>query len=76
MNKICAQLKKDIIESADGILDPYNEPFKPGDLGLKANQYGSFSDHCITNTTISSKWCGCGTLKCVNKRPYKYILNR
>jgi len=76
MKNVCEKLKDDIITSSKGILDPYKEPFKPGDLGLKASHYGSFSDHCKKNTTISSKWCGCGTLKCVCKKPYKYILNR
>ena len=76
MKKECKKLKDDIIASSKGILDPYKDPFRPGDLGLKANNYGSFSDHCPLNNTISSKWCGCGTLKCVSKKPHKYILNR
>ena len=74
MNSVCKKLKKDII-IASGKSDPYKNEFQPKDLGLKSSDYGSFSDHCKRGTTKSSKWCGCGLLKRVNKqRPFKYIL--
>lgn len=75
MNSICKKLKKDIIKAAIGKLDPCKDPFQPKNLKLTASDYGSFSDHCTKGTTPSSKWCGCGLLKRVNKTtPYKYIL--
>ena len=50
-------LKEDIIKAArEKGIDPYNEPFKPSDLGLSASDYGSFSDHCSSEETISGKW--------------------
>lgn len=77
MKKICQKLKKDIIKAAEGVLNPYEDAFQPKDLHLNANKYGSFSDHCVINTTKSSKWCGCGLLKRLNnKRPFKYILKK
>lgn len=71
----CKKLKKNIIEATRGKLNPYKDPFQPKDLKLIASNYGSFSDHCAKNTTISSRWCGCGLLERVKStKPYKYIL--
>jgi|GEM_PF-2991086 len=76
---MCEKLKRDIknITSKRGI-DPYSDSdqFKPSDLGLNSSDYGSFSDHCEKGTTKSSKWCGCGLLRCVSKRPFRYVLNK
>lgn len=73
MKLICQKLKNDIIQKAK---NPRKVEFQPKDLKLKSSDYGSFSDHCEKTTTKSSKWCGCGLLRCVNinKRPFKYIL--
>jgi hypothetical protein len=57
-------------------LDPFTVPFKPSDLGLIANNYGSFSDHCAD--TKSSKYSRDITLKVVEwsktGKPLKYLL--
>lgn len=77
MKAICQRLKDDIIRKAkDQAKDPYKDAFQPKDLKLKASDYGSFSDHCEKGTTKSSKWDGCGLLKCINinRKPFKYIL--
>lgn len=74
MKIICQKLKNDILRKSK---NPYTIAFQPKDLGLIADSYGSFSDHCKKYTTKSSKWCGCGLLKCVNnKKPFKYILTK
>lgn len=40
-------LVEDIEHSArEHGIDPYTTPFRPRDLGLKASDYGSFSDYC------------------------------
>lgn len=36
--------------------DIYTTPFRPSDLGLNAPQYGSFSDHSVNGTTLSSRY--------------------
>jgi len=75
MKAICEKLKSDITVAARrSNIDPYKDPFKASDLGLNASDYGSFSDHCKKGTTKSSKWCGCGLLKLVQKKPFRYIL--
>jgi len=78
MKNQCKKLRNDIIKSAaKKKLNPYKNPFQPKDLNLNAGNYGSFSDHCKKGATKSSKWDGCGLLKCTDKhRPFKYILNR
>jgi hypothetical protein len=38
-------------ESKRVCIDPYKDPFKPFDLGLKASDYGSFSDYCKDTTS-------------------------
>ena len=73
MKSNCERLKNNIIK-AWGNKKPYNTAFQPKDLGLNSDNYGSFSDHCKKGTTKSSKWCGCGLLRCVQKKPFKYIL--
>lgn len=71
-------LTKDIIIMAAKIknIKPYIEEFKPKDLGLIANNYGSFSDYC--DNTKSSKWNTRIILKATkfNKsgKPTKYLL--
>jgi len=50
-------LKEAILE-ASGIrgIDPYMQPFKHADSGIKASDFGSFSDHCAPNETRSGKY--------------------
>lgn len=59
-------------------IDPYNKPFRPGELGLHANNYGSFSDYCSPAETDSSKYNRHIYLKVAERdsggRPYKYLL--
>jgi len=59
-------------------IDPYREPFKPADLGINANDYGSFSDHCSPNETCSGKYNREVILKVAERgyggRPLKYLL--
>lgn len=81
MKKICIHLRRDILRvSRRKGIDPYKEEFRPRTFRLNANEYGSFSDHCIKGQTKSSENCGCGTLTCVRKdksrydRTYYYLL--
>lgn len=75
MNEQCNKLRELIIKSAKGKLDPYKDEFRPRDLKINSDDFGSFSDHCAIGTTVSSQHCGCGLLKKVSKRkPFKYIL--
>lgn len=72
-------LRNDIIQAGKRKgWDVYQKPFRPKDLGLKASDYGSFSDHAINGTTKSSKYNTDQCLKAVefdkNGRPTKYIL--
>jgi len=83
MKKICIRLRRDILRvSKRKGRDPYKEEFRPKTFKLNANEYGSFSDHCIKGQTKSSENCGCGILVCVRKeksryhRIYYYLLNR
>ncbi len=40
-------LKEDMLQaSREAGINPYSQPFKPSDLGLKSSKYGSFSDYC------------------------------
>ena len=59
-------------------LDPYNTPFRPRDLGLYANNYGSFSDWCSGKETTSGRHTRNVCLKVFSRdssrRPYKYVL--
>lgn len=59
-------------------IDPYNTPFRPRDLGLYANNYGSFSDWCSRTQTTSGKYNRHICLKVAERnsggRPYKYVL--
>jgi hypothetical protein len=75
MKEQCKKLKKLIIKSAEGKLDPRKDEFRPKDLKINSDHFGSFSDHCAEGTTISSRHCGCGLLKKVSKgKVFKYIL--
>jgi cytochrome c1 len=71
-------LREDIL-SASKVrkIDPYTKAFKPSDLGLKASNYGSFSDHCNKNETRSGKWNPNVILSVAERKgdkPYKYFL--
>lgn len=67
-----------IIEAAEEKkIDPFKQPFKPSDLGLKASDYGSFSDWCKDKATESAKYNRrvCLTVKdWRGVRPYRYVL--
>jgi len=70
-------LKEDILrEAKKRDINPYMQPFKPSELGLKASDYGSFSDYC--KDTKSAKWNRSIILDPVefNKggRPWRYLL--
>ncbi len=72
-------LKEDIVEASKHFgIDPYSQPFKPSDLDLKPSNYGSFSDHCSKDETLSGHWSSDIILKVAEKdtkgRPYKYLL--
>jgi len=73
------KLKDAILKESSIIgIDPYTQPFKPADLGIRASDYGSFSDHCPKDETCSGKWHPEEILKVVEwtraGRPHKYIL--
>ena len=58
-------------------IDPFTEPFKPSELGIKASNYGSFSDWCDKEQTKSGKYNVnvCLTVaQCHNGKPFKYVL--
>lgn len=59
-------------------IDPYRQAFKPADLGIRASDYGSFSDHCSKDETCSGKWNPEVILKVVEwtraGKPHKYLL--
>jgi hypothetical protein len=70
-------LKEDILRASnERDIDPYMQPFKPSDLGLRSSDYGSFSDYC--ENTKSAKWNRNIILEPVevNKggRPWRYRL--
>lgn len=77
-------LKNDILQAAKSKgsnpkgLDPYTDPFKPSDLGLNSSKYGSFSDHCVNGTTVSSKHstdqCLIPIFDDISNKPKKYLL--
>lgn len=72
-------LCKDVLRAAKARgIDPYNTPFTPSGLGLKASDYGSFSDWCKVGHTRSAKYNKYFCLKVAKKdlsgRPRKYIL--
>jgi len=71
--------KEIIIQAANAKgFNPYKTPFKPSDLNLKSNDYGSFSDYCSPKETTSGKWRKEDTILTVaewrNNKPYKYFL--
>ena len=79
MNTTAGKLKKEILRKAtDKGMDPYENAFKPSDLAIKADKYGSFSDFCSSRDTISGKWNKETILKPVewkkNNKPHKYLL--
>ncbi len=73
------RLAKAILEKSEVVgIDPYKDPFKPGDLCLGAGKYGSFSDWCKKEDTISAKHNRNVCLKAVEYdnggHPVKYLL--
>jgi len=58
--------------------DPYSNPFRPRDLGLSANAYGSFADYCAPEDAKSGEWNKCICLKVAKTnragRPTHYLL--
>ena len=71
------KLAEEILKKSKMVgIDPYKEAFKPCDLGIKPNDYGSFSDWC--KDTVSAKWNPCICLEAVEFRkdgkPLKYRL--
>ena len=71
------KLVEDILRAAEASgIDPYRTPFKPSDLGLSAQDYGSFSDYCAD--TESAQYNSHICLKAVEFRrdgkPLRYIL--
>ena len=57
--------------------DPFRDPFRPRDLGIKASDYGSFSDWCKSEETKSGTYNRRVCLKVVewrNGKPYRYLL--
>ncbi|MCX6765345.1 MAG: hypothetical protein NT148_02290 [Candidatus Nealsonbacteria bacterium] len=74
-------MKDDIMKKAsEKGIDPYTQPFKPSELGLRASEYGSFSDYCSEKETVSGKWNAQVILEAVEfdnaDRPYRYLLLR
>lgn len=59
-------------------IDPYKDSFRPADLGIKASDFGSFSDYCSENETRSGVWNPAVILKVVARdrgnRPRRYVL--
>lgn len=75
----CMGLKEDILKAAQAKgWDPYTQPFKPGDLGLDAGKYGSFSDHCIKGDTQSAQYSPHQILRVAQRNasggPMRYLL--
>ena len=74
-------LKEDILSASEKKgLNPYIDSFKPSDLGLKASDYGSFSDYCSEKDTLSGKY-NVNTILIVAERnksgkPLKYLLQK
>lgn len=74
-----SDLKKDIIEAGKRLhINPCITPFKPSDLGLRAENYGSFSDYCSQNETRSGRHNKEVILKVAKLtkagKPFKYLL--
>ncbi len=72
-------LKEDILEASKKVgLNPYNQVFKPSDLGLTSSDYGSFSDYCSKDDTLSGQWSSKIILKVAERnksgKPHKYFL--
>lgn len=71
---------KEVILEASAIrgIDPYTQPFKPADLGIKASDFGSFSDYCSLNETCSGKYRTDVTLIVYDRtrtgKPLRYLL--
>jgi len=79
MGTTAEKLRSDIINKAkDKDLDPYKDPFRPRDLEINSDKYGSFADFCDPKEAKSGKWQNDIILKVAqNKKdgkPFKYIL--
>lgn len=73
------KIKEDILNASKKVgINPYTEPFKPSDLSLNSNQYGSFSDYCSENDSTSGKYTETTVLKVAQRdssgKPFKYLL--
>ena len=73
------KLKEAILLASNKVgLNPYINPFKPSDLGLNSNQYGSFSDYCSEKDTVSGKHNKATILQVAERnrlgKPLKYLL--
>lgn len=73
------EIKEDILIASKKVgINPYTRPFKPSDLGLNSNKYGSFSDYCSENESKSGKHNKLTILKVAKRdkggRPSKYLL--
>ena len=73
------KIKEDILKASKKLgINPYTQPFKPSDLGLDSNQYGSFSDYCSEEDSESGKYAETTILKVAQRdagnRPFKYLL--
>ncbi len=72
---LCEDIQR--MATARGI-NSYNTPFKPEDLGLNPNKYGSFSDYCSRHVTTSGRHNKRVCLKATewlrDGRPSEYVL--
>lgn len=56
-SKTGLRLQQDILKaSVERGFNPYARSFRPGELGLIASKYGSFSDHCSEGESKSTKY--------------------
>jgi len=57
MSITAEKLKNEITKKAkEKNFNPFSQSFKPSDLGINSDKYGSFSDFCSPKDTISGKW--------------------
>jgi len=78
MSKKSKCLCTDIKEAAKKAgIDPLTMPFKPEDLNIIASDYGSFSDWCSAEETVSGRYNRRVCLTVAERRggkPFKYLL--
>ena len=71
------RIARDIIREAnDRGIDPYRDPFKPSDLGLRPQNYGSFSDWCSnTGSSIHNRHVCLRAVEFrIDEKPIRYVL--